>query len=68
MRSQVVDLPDGPYPGEAAAREAGQGLCEDAGRERASDALDFQWGYEWPTADQWLAGQTFGRCWAPDPA
>ena len=31
----------------------------------AADALDFEWGYEWPTKEQWRAGQTFGRCWAP---
>ena len=40
--------------------------CEDAGREVAEDALDYEWGYEWPTAEQWAAGQTYGRCWAPD--
>ena len=32
----------------------------------AEDALDYEWGYEWPTAEQWAAGQTYGRCWAPD--
>ena len=31
-----------------------------------TDALDYQWGYEWPTAEQWRAGQTYGLCWAPD--
>lgn len=62
---EVVDFPSGPYPGEDAARERGQAPCEDAGREVAEDALDFEWGYEWPTAEQWQAGQTFGRCWGP---
>ena len=38
----------------------------DAGREVADDALDYEWGYEWPTAEQWEAGQDYGRCWAPD--
>ncbi|MCM0622263.1 septum formation family protein [Nocardioides bruguierae] len=56
---------DGAYPGRAAARSAGQSTCEDAGRSAADDALDFQWGYEWPTAEQWDAGQTWGYCWAP---
>ncbi len=32
----------------------------------ADDALNFQWGYEWPTEKQWDDGQTYGRCWAPD--
>jgi hypothetical protein len=64
----VVDLPaKKAYPGEKAVRSAGEdGTCADAARETASDALDYQWGYEWPTAEQWAAGQTYGRCWAPD--
>lgn len=62
----VVDLADGDYPGEAAAREAGQAPCEDAGADVAADPLDFEWGYEWPSAEQWQGGQTYGRCWAPD--
>jgi hypothetical protein len=50
-----------------AVRRAGEdGTCADVAREVAVDALDYQWGYEWPTADQWTAGQTYGRCWAPD--
>ncbi|MBJ7358209.1 MAG: septum formation family protein [Nocardioides sp.] len=65
---QVVDLPGRDYPGEKRARAAGQATCEDAGREVAEDALDYEWGYEWPTAEQWAAGQTYGRCWAPDTA
>jgi hypothetical protein len=63
---QVVDFEPGRYPGEQAVRERGQTPCEDAGREVADDALNFQWGYEWPTREQWEAGQTYGRCWAPD--
>lgn len=62
----VVDLPDGPYPGTDAVRDAGQTPCEDAGRDVAADPLSFTWGYEWPTRAQWAAGQTYGRCWAPD--
>lgn len=56
------------YPGVEAVRAAGQGVCDDQAQAVASDALDYQWGYEWPTAAQWTAGQTYGRCWAPDPA
>ncbi|VXB29485.1 septum formation family protein [Nocardioides sp. AX2bis] len=62
----VVELPDGDYPGESAAREAGQVPCEDAGQAVAADPAEFEWGYEWPDAEQWAAGQTYGRCWAPD--
>lgn len=53
------------YPGEARVRAAGQTPCEDAGRAAADDALDFRWGYEWPTREQWDDGQTYGICWAP---
>ena len=61
----TVDLPAGAYPGEAAAKEAGQEPCQRAGRDAAQDALDYKWGYEWPTAEQWGNGQTYGICWAP---
>jgi Septum formation len=56
------------YPGVEKVRNAGQTVCADAARAIASDALDYEWGYEWPTKDQWKAGQTYGRCWSPDPA
>ena len=62
----VVPLAPGRYPGEQQVREAGQSPCQDAGAAVAPDTLDYEWGYEWPTAEQWEAGQTFGRCWAPD--
>jgi hypothetical protein len=62
----VVAFEPGAYPGEEVVQERGQTPCEDAGATAAEDPLDFQWGYEWPTAEQWEMGQTFGRCWAPD--
>jgi hypothetical protein len=68
----VIDLAttskDGKYPGENAVKNAGDDDCADAARAIASDALDYEWGYEWPVKDQWQAGQTYGRCWSPDPA
>ena len=63
---EVVELTGRKYPGQDRVRAAGQQQCEDAGREVADDALDYEWGYEWPTADQWDAGQRYGRCWAPE--
>ncbi|GAA3829437.1 hypothetical protein GCM10022242_33490 [Nocardioides panacisoli] len=62
----VVPFTPGPYPGVQAAESRGQTPCENAGLDVADDPLQFDWGYEYPTADQWAAGQTFGRCWAPD--
>jgi hypothetical protein len=54
------------HPGLAKVRAAGEGPCEDAGRAAADDTLNFQWSYEWPTAEQWAAGQHYGICWAPE--
>lgn len=53
------------YPGEKAAEERGQAQCENAALDVAPDPLEFDWGYEWPTREQWDLGQQFGRCWAP---
>ena len=63
---RTVPLSGATYPGVARVRAAGEGPCEDAGRSVASDRLNFRWGYEWPTAKQWAAGQHHGLCWAPD--
>ncbi|NEN76853.1 hypothetical protein G3T38_01020 [Nocardioides zeae] len=60
----VVDLGSS-YPGEDAASSAGSAQCQSAAGELASDVLDYEWGYEWPTQEQWDAGQTYGLCWAP---
>lgn len=62
----TVPFPGSGYPGEARVRAAGEEPCEAAGRAAADDALNFRWGYEWPTEGQWDAGQTYGICWAPD--
>lgn len=61
----VVPLPEGDYPGQERVRAAGQAPCKDAGAAASGGSLDYQWGYEWPTAEQWAAGQHYGRCWAP---
>lgn len=61
----TVDLEGQRYPGEEEVRAAGQQPCEDVARELAEDPLDFIWGYEWPTQDQWRAGTRHGICWVP---
>jgi len=53
------------YPGMKAVRGAGDTTCKDRARARASNALKFSYGWEWPTAEQWSAGQHYGYCWAP---
>ena len=59
-------MPGTTYPGVLKARAAGQQPCEDAANAVADDPLNYQWGYEWPTAEQWKARQRYGVCWAPD--
>jgi hypothetical protein len=54
------------YPGVEKVRAAGDDQCRDAGADAADGALDYKWGYEWPTARQWRAGQRYGLCWVPD--
>jgi hypothetical protein len=62
----TIALPGGRvYPGTAAVRKAGNDDCRAQARARSSDSLKFRYGWEWPTREQWLAGQHFGYCWVP---
>lgn len=54
------------YPGVAAVRDAGDEQCSDEVRARNDLVLEYRYGWEWPTAEQWVAGQRYGFCWAPD--
>jgi len=63
---RTVDIAGGAYPGVARVRAAGQQTCQDAASALAEDPLNYRWGYEWPTAQQWRSGQHHGICWAPD--
>jgi hypothetical protein len=62
----TIDLAGGKaYPGAGTVREDGDAACSDTIRERAGMPLEYDYGWEWPTAQQWRAGQRFGYCWAP---
>ncbi len=62
----TVDLAGGKaYPGQKAVRERGDSTCSDRVRARSGNALTYDYGWEWPTAQQWRAGQHYGFCWAP---
>jgi hypothetical protein len=61
-----LDLPGERYPGVVAVRTAGQQACQDAAAAVADDPLNYRWGYEWPTLQQWQGGQHYGICWAPE--
>jgi hypothetical protein len=60
------DLAAARYPGENAVRTTGQAPCKQAARAIARDKLSYRWGLDWPTAQQFGAGQRYGLCWAPD--
>ncbi len=62
----AYDVPEASYPGKNAVTAIAQRRCKDAARAVAKDSLNYQWGYDWPTAEQWATGQHFGLCWAPD--
>jgi hypothetical protein len=61
----VIGLAGRRYPGAKAVTAAGS-ACEEAAVDVVDDPLDYQWAYEGPDADEWAAGQTYVRCWAPD--
>jgi hypothetical protein len=64
----TIDLPaDTRYLGKAAGAVA-DASCHDTEARLASDILKLRWSFEWPTRDQWKAGQRYGYCWTPDPA
>jgi hypothetical protein len=54
------------YPGEAAVREAGDQACSDEVRARNDLVLEYTYGWEWPSSEQWAGGQHYGFCWAPN--
>lgn len=62
----VVPYEEDSYPGEATVRDRLEEPCENAGLDAAADPLDYEWGFEYPTREQWEMGQTYGLCWAPD--
>jgi len=64
----TLDLPaHAPYLGKTAGAAA-DAACHDIEARVASDILSLKWSFEWPTRDQWKAGQRYGYCWTPDPA
>jgi len=55
------------YLGKAAGAAA-DSTCHDIDARLAADILRLKWSFEWPTREQWNAGQRYGYCWTPDPA
>lgn len=59
------DLPSDSYPDQDQVHRLAEDRCRPAARAVAADTLDYQWGYDWPTREEWRAGQHYGLCWAP---
>jgi hypothetical protein len=62
----AYDLPGKKYPGLTRVRQIGSDQCEQIGKQQAADPLNYQWGFDYPTREQWVAGTHFGLCWVPD--
>ncbi len=52
------------YPGQAAVRRSGDERCRDVVSQLTGSVDRFQYGWEWPTREQWSRGQHYGFCWA----
>lgn len=64
----TLELADGAgYLGKEAGEDANS-RCRDLDARIAADRLRLRWSFEWPTREQWDAGQRYGYCWTPDPA
>lgn len=61
----TYDLPDGPWPNREKAEPAAETPCQDAALDLADSALDYEWGFDWPSKTEWTAGKRYGLCWAP---
>lgn len=60
-----VDLPDdAAYLGKAAGAAADD-TCKGVAADRADDPLKYTWSFQWPTREDWQAGQRWGLCWVP---
>jgi hypothetical protein len=60
-----VVMGPGAYPGVAAVRSRGESICRARAKAAAADPLDYRWGFEWPTRQQWAEGRHHGVCWVP---
>lgn len=64
----TVDLPAGARYLDEAVSDRGDSACEDVAASRADGALRYSWSFEWPTREQYRAGQRYGWCWLPSTA
>ncbi len=62
----TISISGDAYPGVEAVRSAGESDCRDQVSRASGSPERFSYGWEWPTQEQWQAGQHFGYCWAPE--
>ncbi len=63
--ASTIHLAGDKYPGQPAVRTAGNSTCRDRVQATQGSSLRFSYGWEWPTRQQWRAGQHYGYCWQP---
>lgn len=61
----VVDLPRGAAYLDKKITGTAQQQCKDGAMARKPSSLKHTWSFEWPSRDQWSAGQRYGYCWMP---
>ncbi|MGZ4427602.1 MAG: septum formation family protein [Nocardioidaceae bacterium] len=62
----TIHIAGGPkYPGVGTVRGAGDSACKARVKAISGYTLKLSYGWEWPSAAQWKAGQHYGYCWAP---
>lgn len=58
----TVDLHGVRFHGHGAQSSA-ENTCNDQGATKANGALKYSTGFEWPSRQEWTAGQRYGFCW-----
>lgn len=62
----TTTLPAGTAYLSKAATKVANGRCRDVAAGLSPHSSKLRWAFEWPTRDQWRAGQRYGFCWTPD--
>ncbi len=63
--STVELAKDTKYLGRKAAAAA-DATCQDQATARTGPSLKFVWAFQWPTREEFAAGQRYGWCWLPE--
>ena len=62
----VIDInKDAAYLGPP-AQELADEACKAQAQQRSSNPLEIKWSFQWPSKEEFDAGQRYGLCWVPD--